>query len=94
MFEALRVKVSFSNRFYQRQGGWLVPTLSCIHRIAGSFLIRSCFVAFWGVFPHPLQLYTPAMSFSGEVKLSKHPLRVGVALGPVPPPIARFLAWT
>lgn len=90
MFEALWVKISFSN-VYQRGA---VGTLSCIHRIAGSFLIRSCFVAFWGVFPHPLQLYTPAMSFSGDVKLSKHPLRVGVALGPVPPPIARFFAWT
>jgi hypothetical protein len=67
-------------------------TFNCMHKIAGSFLIRSCFVAFWGVPPHPLQLYTPAISFSGEVKLSRHPLSVGVAEGPAPPPMARFFA--
>lgn len=68
-------------------------TFSCIHRIAGSFLILSCFVAFWGVPPQPLQLYTPAISLSGDVKLSRHPLSVGVD-NEVNLPMARFFACT
>lgn len=68
-------------------------TFNCIHKIAGSFLILSCLVAFCGVPPHPLQLYTPAISFSGEVKLSRQPVNVGVVEDPCPPS-ARFFACT
>lgn len=62
-----------------------------MHRIAGSLFIFICLVAFWGVPPHPLQLYTSAMSLSGEVKLSRQPAKVGVAVDP-PPPRALFFA--
>lgn len=67
-------------------------TFNCMHKIAGNFLIFSCLVAFCGVPPQPLQLYTSAMSFSGDVKLSKQPFRVGV--DDPRPPSCRFLACT
>lgn len=68
-------------------------TFSCKHKIAGNFLIRNCFVAFWGV-PHWSQLYASAMRCSGDVKLSKQPLSVAVDEGPIPLPMARFFACT
>lgn len=69
-------------------------TFSCKHKMAGNFLICSCFVAFWGVPPHWSQLYASASRCSGDVKLSRQPLRVAVEDGPMTPPIARFFACT